>query len=280
MTRRRGQSPAISLFAFQDIITSVTGILVFLTLMLALELLDRQNNRPGTSTAFLTEALRESVQRAAQERDLLTEKANRVNRALSRVAEYSSHEMEREDRENKQSLGQIQAKSHLLDNRLQEISRLQTAAEAKSFDRRTDREALTRLRAEIERLKEKADQDAERNTVHYRFARGTHREGWLVEVGANRIAVVPLGREAGPVLFEREAGPLAELLRGGVHRDFLRWVEDGRSSVYYLFVIRPSGIGEFQHIESAFRGAGRKFGLDLIGEDQTAIGPQQEGRLE
>lgn len=41
MTRRRASLQAFSLFSFQDIITSVTGIIVLILLVLSLELIDR-----------------------------------------------------------------------------------------------------------------------------------------------------------------------------------------------------------------------------------------------
>ena len=48
---RRGQAVTISLFSFQDIITSVSGILIFITLMLVLELIQNVEGDPANRIA-------------------------------------------------------------------------------------------------------------------------------------------------------------------------------------------------------------------------------------
>ena len=51
MSRRRSaRQSAFSLFSFQDIITSVTGIMVLITLLLAVELINRTEASPPMQT--------------------------------------------------------------------------------------------------------------------------------------------------------------------------------------------------------------------------------------
>ena len=48
--RRNHTTAAFSLFAFQDIITSVTGVMIMITLLLAVELVNRVEQSPAVQT--------------------------------------------------------------------------------------------------------------------------------------------------------------------------------------------------------------------------------------
>ena len=52
MGHRRAGAPPISLFSFQDIITSVTGIMILVTLMMSIELVQR--NQQGGAVRMST----------------------------------------------------------------------------------------------------------------------------------------------------------------------------------------------------------------------------------
>ena len=63
MSRRRNNQPTISLFSFQDIITSVTAILILVVLILTLELISRKYDAaasdPETQKRVTSEAVAE-----------------------------------------------------------------------------------------------------------------------------------------------------------------------------------------------------------------------------
>ena len=80
MGRRKSKPAAFSLFAFQDIITSVTGIMILITLMLAIELMNRVSGDPQTQTQNHTkdveqinDELREKIKQARGELDAQTD---------------------------------------------------------------------------------------------------------------------------------------------------------------------------------------------------------------
>ena len=70
MSRRRRRSAPFSLFAFQDIITSVTGIMLVITMLLALELLERTDVAPPQATAAISKDLERSNESADRESGL------------------------------------------------------------------------------------------------------------------------------------------------------------------------------------------------------------------
>ena len=51
MARRKAQGPSVSFFAFQDIITSVVGIFVLITLIMMVELVTRKASASGSNQA-------------------------------------------------------------------------------------------------------------------------------------------------------------------------------------------------------------------------------------
>ena len=53
MSRRGRSGPAISLFSFQDIITSVTAIVTVIALLLALDLVQRKQSQSSDSSAAM-----------------------------------------------------------------------------------------------------------------------------------------------------------------------------------------------------------------------------------
>src|SRR5687768_1306288 len=67
----RGRTgPVVSLFAFQDIITAVSGILIVVVLLLALELVE-QPQAEASSTDHQAESIQEALRSAEAERDRL-----------------------------------------------------------------------------------------------------------------------------------------------------------------------------------------------------------------
>jgi hypothetical protein len=89
MGRRRSGSPPISLFSFQDIITSVTGIMILVTLLMSVELVRRplQEHRPKSSDATPTE---ESANSPSQELAELQRRKDRNDQAMRELETAST----------------------------------------------------------------------------------------------------------------------------------------------------------------------------------------------
>ena len=71
MSRRGRARSAFSLFSFQDIITCVSGIIILITLLLAVDLSQRKQSSPAVDTAKLAEQLRQAIAQAGEETALL-----------------------------------------------------------------------------------------------------------------------------------------------------------------------------------------------------------------
>src|SRR5688500_3894328 len=93
MTRRRRRSAGspVSFFSFQDIVTSVTGILILVTLLMTLDLITRARfvaNVPGPDADELS-ALHRDIRDAEARREWLRGEVGRVGQALTSAAAAS-----------------------------------------------------------------------------------------------------------------------------------------------------------------------------------------------
>ena len=78
MVRRRKKQVTFSLFAFQDIITSVTGIMILATLMLAVEFIQRIDGAPPRQTEKIAARLRQSLEESQSLEQSIAEKGAHV----------------------------------------------------------------------------------------------------------------------------------------------------------------------------------------------------------
>ena len=89
MTRRRKTQTPFSLFAFQDIITSITGIMILITLLIALELVHSRENSPQHQTPQLNTTIQKQLQETNAAITQLNEQLRQQSRKLNRDAVLS-----------------------------------------------------------------------------------------------------------------------------------------------------------------------------------------------
>ena len=94
--RRRDQTAPMSLFSFQDIITSVTGIIITVTLVLALELVQSLAERQSTETPAVARQVRTALEEARQQVEALRSQVRNEGDRVARWAALSPHQLERE----------------------------------------------------------------------------------------------------------------------------------------------------------------------------------------
>lgn len=275
MARRKGTQPTITLFSFQDIITSVSGILVFITLLLALELVERVEGRPDNSLTKLAAELFGAVRQATAERDRLAEITGRSAQALNNAVERSPLVLEQESRKTalaiaslKQEIEELEARSDGTEQRLREATAREPEAQAQRALQRS-------LQAEVENLKRELDGIRDEDRVYVNVSGGPVREGWVVEVGRAQILAAPLSRAGKPRVFDANTGLFGNLMGDAATRALLKWLDDENPGQYVLLLIRPSGHSRFDEIQQHFKDQARPFGFDLIGESQMVIDPER-----
>lgn len=248
MKRARGCESAMSFFSFQDIIACVTGIMILVTLILALNPLGNKIasvTTPGSASTpqVVDEATVARVNEARERQQAAKEAVARLNkeieerRARPEISEAQVLRIEQQAEADAQLLENMQARVEAARARVERAKTADTAAQAelKQLDQREvdARRAQARARMRL-RLLEGAPEGF---------------EPVLVEVTANGIVIGTLDEEGVPVAGEPVIKPMAQRT--------LATELGGRDvkTTLVLFIVQPGGIALFDELRSMVAGA-------------------------
>ena len=289
MSRRgRSKDVAISLFSFQDIITSVTAIMILLVLILALELVTRVATKGmAAEDRRVAQQLKRSVAEMEKRLDQLRKEASAAQDAASDAAGFSAKEtaekqakaalaakeLQDEIRRLEVQLRDAQSSRRTAEGRLaasQTVDPEATAARAREADARAfhmetaNREEMRRQESEA---KKASDGTAVARTLVFNAPPGTTLEPLLVEITKDGLVAV---------------GPDAESPRRftwnllGLPAGFGDWLKGrNKSREYVVLILRPSGVERYDAVREAVVSAGFDIGTELIGEQMSLVlGPR------
>lgn len=273
MGKRRSQA-AFSLFSFQDIITSVTAILILIMLLLTLEMISRRRmdavaepriTRRHLETIIdslegLASRLRDDVATATQ--DLVARRSRAeldadMRRTETELAVASARLAETQHTRNAVALALREA-----DERAAQMESQRDVLAAVAADADRDRQEAERL--------ERANQQARDGDMQRRKAgaelvfnppQQAGRRSWMLVIHGDGIDAFQLGAER-----QESLG-----VDTGVDSALARWIESlDHAGDQCLLLLRPSADHDLVvHIESALNAAGVQYGMDLVGEEQT-----------
>ncbi len=273
MSRRGRSGPTISLFSFQDIITSVTAIVTVIALLLALDLVQRKQSQSSDSSAALAVELVKSLERAESELARLRTVAESTDDLVREVAATSPAELRNEIAQRESAIAELERER----TRLQQQGKVWHAREKEELSEQFDLEPLNeeqlktaRTASELER--QQADERAENRTI-FSLPRGMQKEGWLAVIDSREISVAPLGRPAKPTIFVATG---SRLFGSSAANNFGKWVDAQKlSSAYFLLLIRPDAADAFDDVQQKLERKSVSHGFDLIDADQTILHPER-----
>ena len=264
MRRRRTPSAPFSLFAFQDIITSVTGIMILVTLLIAIDLVNRQADSPRVQTPRLNEAIREQLQRTRTAIARLSRQLQHDIRGVNRDALLKPEVLKSKLKTLEQQNKQADRKSlHLAEVSLRKQKQLQKIQQEQA-KRSGDIAELRRLRKEIQQKKQKLAKLVQSNRLIYNPAAITNRAKipWLLELTGTTVRLARMGRRAPPRTFSGEAA-------------FEAWAANQTpSGNYFLVLFRPAATNAYQSVLDFLDEQGFQYGYDLIGGSKVVIDPK------
>ena len=259
MARRKIGSPVFSLFSFQDIITSVTGIMILVTLVMAVELVQRTEQAPQQQTAELVKELEHQInetrdaveelraQMQQQQKDVTPDAFLDISTLQVKFRRVQDHR-QRGSQDSK-DLAQRRQKT---DSQLARIRREQ-------ISRKDEIATLAKLQEELSKKKEQLKKLSRGNRVVYNPAQGTSRTPWLVELSGTKIVVARMGISAAPQEFSDIPA-------------FQGWVSQlVPSSNYCMVVIRPTAVDSYGDILKMLDGRAIQYGYDAIDEKVIVI---------
>lgn len=254
---RRGSGPTISLFSFQDIITSVMGILLFVALLLALQLV---HAAVRVQEAEETEPAAEEIPHLERKKAELEEELRRMMQASQDYGEISL-----------EGVAALRRHVEELAERLREIEE----RTEKEFSRgNKEMRAGSDEISSLQKINEQLDQDLARVDAQL------HRVGKMKELtftmsgfeSSNRY-VLDLGRDAWRITRLSPTGEPAPLGRwtgstAARKSEALRWCDQRGAGDYVFLLVRPSAMQEAKEILDRLRGRGIPRGFEPLGEDQ------------
>ena len=280
MARRK--NIGVSLFSFQDIITSVTAIIILVLLLLTVELLFRKYGlaasdvvRTQVELAKVESQLNEQVQSfedsiakaRSDESSAVTPTKSELRRQLSSLeSKQRKAGQERLDAnqvlaaaERKKQNSLLELGSHQGDR--ERVKRLEQEAEEKKKQLEELKEANKLKKEKLEKLKEQV-QDDKGSALELVFKRpkNGHEQPWLLVLHEDGLAYLKLGSGITEKLALASKKSSVEL------NDWLASLSYGDN--YILLLIRPSGIQHQGWVMQAIGNAKLPVGVELIGEDQ------------
>lgn len=280
MSRRNRSQVAFSLFAFQDIITAVTAIMILLVLILSLELITRKHEAsaadPATSRAALAATIASleklvgllvSAVPTNEPRPLIRRTQSELERDV-RIVEDQAARAAADAAAAEAVEGRARALAAAAIARLQDAEELRretsaieqeaarAEAEAKNIAMENERET-DRLAQRREELVEQPSPGAE---LVFNAPEDFDRQAWIVEVSEDGLTVVQLGTNT-----RQELGD--DLDRGSKAAAWAAGLDPAGD--HALVLVRPSGVDREDAVRTLLGDEAIPFGVDFIGEDQV-----------
>jgi hypothetical protein len=269
MTRRgRGRSP-FSLFSFQDIITCVSGIIILITLMLAVELSQRKQGSPRIQTAQLAAKLREAIADAQAEAARLEAWLKRGEIKAEELAGVSVSALQHDLFAVNEQIKSLEAEIASLQKQAQAVAEKDEKLQAKRFDREKDDKKRAEEELKVSDLEKKLLQVRHQNRVFYNPRMADGKQVWLVQIEGDRVLVAPAGSTARPNIFSQRFSMFQQ-------SGFEKWLTNRSPAADFFFLlVRPDGINEFSELRKILIRRGFSIGFDLIGPGQSAVDPEK-----
>lgn len=264
--RRRKGNEAFSLFAFQDIITAVTGIVVLITLLLAVELMERVEATPTNDTATQVKQTVDSIedlkkQIAKLEREIES-KSNAINELPTTDIELLKSMLARSAESVKALDKKILTESADLVAKQKKLDELE---EETDQEKEAEEEELEELRKEVDELEKKIKSLNKGGRRLFKTG-NEDKKTWLVEIFGQGFRVAPIGESRKPRTFS-DSG------------QFLRWANGLNSTTDNIYAfVRPKGQPDFLVVFKKLVDSPIEFGFTCIGlsdqvlDDETGAG--------
>ena len=263
MKRRGARDNMSSLFAFQDVMASLIGILFFVVLFMSLDIIEQSAPAAEAAAAASEQdralvALREKLQKLIEQRDRLGRQVLRQTEKLNAASAYSDQDLV-------ESIKKLHKKiQYLLASMKQAESELaRKNAQVRKVTKETGaaRTKMKSLDEDIRKVRAKDKAARSMPRVAYIIDEAPDLEPWLVEVSGNRIRSAVKDGTSAVMTFAADNPDKRK-------SQFLSWARSQESTKhYFVILIKPSGLKQAHDIRKRLDGMGFRLGKDLLPED-------------
>lgn len=261
MGRRRAAGPSITLFSFQDIITSVTGIMILVTLLMSVELIQRRQKSSAAPVTGRDTPQAATTEQLTREIAELNARLESGRRSLGQFSGTIPGQIQEQGRDLDGLVRQLQQEAAQLQVREDKTRRSRDEALQVASRQEND---LRETKERIAKLEKTVREVSSETRVVYNAVPGANKQAWLVELTETQIVAAAMEKSEKPRVF---AGAMREA-------DFRAWAATrDKNREYFVLLVKPSTIAVFEETRSGLRDLGFDLGYDLLAADQTAVDP-------
>lgn len=269
MSRKQSQPP-ISLFSFQDIITSVTAIVIVIVMCLTLELMEKSTRSTESIDSVAVESLQAAVESLRIQLNELQSKTIADPSVVAEAASVTPNQVTNEIAELKRQLNDSAAKLALEQRRTDDLRYRSESVDAMRFDGKAELDELEQIEDRIRDAEVRLQKLSEIKRPIYVMPRGSNRDGWLVVIDSDSIEAAQIGVQAPPIKFQEPQNRLG--FNDSLVSDFMKWVDGSNGSqLYLMIVVRPGGAEHFQDLEDALSTRSISYGYDVTSAGQQLL---------
>jgi hypothetical protein len=253
----------ISLFSFQDIITSVTGVMILLTLLLALELVENAQQSPAIQTTELVNDLQEQIAVASAELEDLKKRINASSTELSQSTTTDKDAIKLEIQELQKKIAEMNLNQDNLNKKKDNLTKTKKKLEVTKKSLKEMEAERKTLEDEIKKANERLFKIGDGVMVLVEPRKNDRRDPWTVEFFGSKIMVSSVGTTVRQDSFSKVSM-------------FQNWLNNKKPrEVYFYLLVHEDGIEHFRQVKVDLLNKGYDYGIDLLLPNQTAMDSQQ-----
>ncbi len=257
---RRIQGPAVSFFAFQDIITSVVGIFVLITIIMMIELVSKtvEGQSSGKRVAdTLSVSLKSLEVELAEMRQRSVELSNR-SKSVASVQRFNVKDIKTDIEKRIQQVEEQTKRSDAVSQQIRKVV-LSTEGELNQLNQQavaadSKRDELQKLLGKLKYLDTKLGNLTTDDPLVFRNAGLTGKSLVVVDVEERKFAVLELARDVRRVYAGSD-----RLSKFGDWLDL-----QDLDKLHFLVLVRPGAASSFNAVQSKLEAKGASFGFDVV----------------
>ena len=267
---RRDNTPSISFFSFQDIITSITGIMFLVVMILVLLVVTRERPHPSSQDAQ-KQALKQKLEQLQKQADERQRQLETLTKRLDELKKLDVTSLPQKKEDLIQQLQSIQKRIQDEEERQKQLQKqLEENAEKKTQEQQNldkisqDQDEAQRLVESLETQKLEEEKKLAKNSRMIRFIWKSSiiKKPLLIACSENDIKVFELNASKPLKQFHHSS-------QANLCGEFLQWVttQYKASDIYLVLLAKPSSFEYIEHLAFQLGNANFDRGREILQED-------------
>ena len=268
---RRKQRTNVSLFAFQDIITSVMGILILVVLLLSVLVTQTVEHQARASESVPSEAA-PSNEEISDFRRQVESMQSQLDGSLEMLNEIASLE----------SKEQIQRKIQEQEMRLDTLNRSISSSRSTAVQLQSEvtveegklaamAESLgvKNLQSYRDQLQDEIELLTSNRRMMFNFRNLSGKTAWIVDVSSKGLQIAEIGVNQAPLVIQHQSP-------SRIAADFSIWLNNkDPQTTHVVLAVKPNAVNLFDEVKELIDGTATTVGIELLPEDVQIIDPKK-----